>query len=384
MSTTLQILASLLFSVLAIGAPPRAEFQVETEDSTPSAAATQEAALEELRELAELDLARELIPRGRALIASGGLLEESGEARALVAHALWAAGEETEALETLNRPGLSSAESAWVELERVRVHLESDQLDSAFRLLTVARATGVAGTKPSLRHPELVDAWLLLARTFARAGDLRQAANAAQEFVKRAPLHPGAPSALHLLATAAVEIRRPELASDYLKRARELERWHQILLARRLQLRRNPTAPLPRLGLGMAWMQVGAFGRALVEFETLVAEHPGYSRGWFHLGEAYRLSGDVESAYTAYGRAVETDSAQHLARFNRAILDIMGNRFEEAERALVYLVSIPDVESDPRFVEAHMHLAKIYEAAGDVERARASNARYQSLRAQKE
>ena len=261
----------------------------------------------------------------------------------------------------------------------MRLHLADDQLDSALQLL--ANVPGAEGGEPTLRYPELVDSWLLIARTFARAGDLRRAAKAAQEFVKRAPLHPGAPTALHLLATAAVEVRKPELAQRYLSRARELERWHQVLSARRLQLRRSPDSPLPRLGLGMAWMQVAEHDRARVEFERLVREHPSYSRGWFHLGEAHRLSGDLEAAYAAYGRAVETDEEQHLARFNRAMIDLMSQRPDEARSALEFLVRIPEVESDPRFVEAHLHLSKLYEAAGQGERAQAELQRYEELRA---
>jgi len=351
----------------------------QTERTTP--AESLEKALGELRELAELDLVAELIPKGREWVGSGGVLAGSGEARALVAHALHNAGEEEEALAILMSGELANSERAWVDLERVRLHLEQDQLDSALKLLTLAPDSPDQADSLALRHPQIEESWLLLARTFARAGDLRRSAKAAQEFVKRAPLHPGAPNALHLLATAAVEVRNPELANSYLSRARELERWHQILLARRLQLRRNPDAPLPRLGLGMAWMQVRAHDRALVEFERLVSEHPTYSRGWFHLGEAHRLKGDLDAAYLAYGRAVETDAAQHLARFNRAIIDLMNQRPAEARRALEILVANPEVESDPRFVEAHMHLGKLCEAAGERDQARAHMARYEELRA---
>ena len=340
-----------------------------------------EAALGELRELAELDLVAELIPKGREWVRAGGVLARSGEARALVAHALHNAGEEEEALAVLAAGELADSESPWIDLERVRLHLEQDQLDSALKLLTVAPDSADRADALALRHPEIEESWLLLARTFARAGDMRRSAKAAQEFVKRAPLHPGAPNALHLLATAAIEVRNPELANSFLNRARELERWHQILLARRLQLRRNPDAPLPRLGLGMAWMQVMAYDRALLEFERLVSEHPTYSRGWFHLGEANRLKGDLNAAYLAYGRAVETDEAQHLARFNRAIIDLMNQRPAEAQRALEFLISNPEVESDPRFVEANMHLGKLYEAAGERDKARARMARYEELRA---
>ena len=365
--------------LLGLANAPNAIGSAEFARQTDANALSSADALAELRELAELDLIGELIPQGRAWTQAGALLENNGEARAIVAEALHAAGEEAEAIRLLNAKTLAPAEQAFIELEQARLFLELDQLESALEKLTDSRAAADGSVVRELRHPDIAITWLLLARTYARAGDLRHAAPAAQEFLKRAPLHPEAPSAWHLLASAALELQDAERAERYLARARESENWHAIFSARRMQLRRSPKDPLPRLGLGMAWMQVRAFDRAQVEFEQLVDEHPTYSRGWFHLGEAFRLQNDLNAAYEAYQRALETDSSQHLARYNLAIIDLMQNRAEKAQIALELLMGIPEIESDPRFLDAHKHLAKLYEALGETERAKAQEARYREL-----
>lgn len=336
-------------------------------------APTPQAALAGLRELAELDLPAELLPRGRALTAEGGLLARSGEARALVARALFEAGEEEEALRLLDAD-LPETERAWVELERAALLLERDDLAGAARLLRPA-----VGSPQPVRWPELPEAWILLARVEARAGETALAARLARGFLERAPYSPQATGAWHLLAQDALARRDAETAAKYLERAKEMERWTGLLRARRLQVRLHPDEPLPRLGLALAWMDAGAFDRARPLLEDLVRRHPDFARGWFHLGETLRAAGDLGAAAGAWRRALDADPDMHLARFNLAVAALVAGRAEEAREELERLEAAPEAEADPRLAALHLNLARLDLAQGLGERALQRYARYREL-----
>ncbi len=348
--------------------------------ATPTVAEGRSEALEHLRELAELDLAAELVPQGRELVGATGILAHSGEARGIVARALFDAGAEEEALALLDPALVAESERPWLAVQRARLLLERDDLAGAAALLRAE-----PGAKLPVRHPELAEAWILLARVEARSaapGDsaaLVRTARLARGFLERAPLHPEAGVAWHLLAEEALARRDGPAAASHLEKEREIDGWHEVLYVRRLQVRRNPDEPLPRLGLGQAWMQVSAFDRAREVFLELVRRQPGFARGWFHLGEALRLSNELDRAHEAYARALEIDSSLHMARYNRALVDLMRARPDEARRELEFLAGVEAAAGDPKFAGIFLHLARLDQANGAKERAAARYARYREL-----
>ncbi len=326
--------------------------------------------LAELRELAELDLPGTLIRRGRELFA--GPLSASGEARAILARALFAAGEEDEALALLEPADLAPTERVWLELERARLLIDRDELSAAAEILAAPK-----GSEEPVRHADHPDAWILFARIEARAGRPNRAAILARGFLERAALHPEAPVAWHLLAQEALARRDGETAARYLERAAEIGRWLELLRARRLQVLRHPDQPLPRLGVGLAWMQVGEHSRAREAFRDLCSRHPGFARGWYHLGEANRLAGDLVRARESYATALGLDASMHQARFNGALLDLLAGRTEAARAGFEHLADV--VQDDPLYAGAHLHLARLDLARGNRERALTQYSRYRAL-----
>jgi len=234
--------------------------------------------LAELRELAELGAPGEVVELWRPRIEPGGAFARSGEARALVARAAFAAGDEAlaarlvEGGDAVDDPGALELARAWLALER-------DRLDEALALLVVPDDPADppdpdAPRAVSLRRPERPEAWLLLARVLARRGDARAAGPPAERFLALAPLDPGAPTAWHLVGTAALAAREPERARAAFDASARWRRWHDLLRARRIQARLHPDDPAPRLAIARLLFEAGDDAGAAARLEALLADEP--------------------------------------------------------------------------------------------------------------
>ncbi|MEO0653144.1 MAG: tetratricopeptide repeat protein, partial [Planctomycetota bacterium] len=290
-----------------------------------------------------------------------------------VARALFDAGFEAEADRLLAQSQPSAASAVLVELEVARLAVARDELDRARTLLQAP-----AGSPQPVKRPKQPDAWLLLARVYAREGRLDLSAQLAKRMLELSPLHPEAASAWHLLSRDAVERRESELAQQYLERAEFLRDWHDVMRARRLQIRLTPEDPLPRLGLALGWMKVERWSEAESVLTGLVARFPDYCRAYFQLGEARRLSGDPRGAIEAYEVGQQCDPQDMRLTLNRALLLREIGRVDEALVELQRVVASPAGE-DPLFLGAHLELARALRGAERIEEADAAYARYRAL-----
>lgn len=324
------------------------------------------------REDLALDLAAVVVRDGRAQVSAGGALASDGRLVAVVARALHATGKDDEALALLGASAPSPQTSAWVAVELAWLALERDELDAALRAL--------AGTGPQdpLRHPDVPDAWLIAGRALARKGRLADAAPYLQRFLELAPLASDAPSAWHQLAQAMIAKGDAAQAQTYFERARASSTWQGYWRARSLQVREHPEDPLPLLGMGQLLLEASDHARAQALLSTLVQRFPDYAQGWLHLGEAERKRDALDLALRAYTRALELDPGLALARFNRAVIEAKRERPSDARADLEVLVASPS-GSDPRFIEAHLMLARIHTGAGELDAAAERYRRYVEL-----
>lgn len=324
------------------------------------------------REALELDLASEVVREARELVEPGGALATDGEALALYAAALCDGGQSERAQALLAASAPSPRTRSAVEVALARIDLEADRLAEVERRLAADK-----GSLVPVLHPERAECWLVLGRARARAAGLEDAAPLLATFVQRWPLHPEAPSAWYMLAQEAIGRRDLERARACRERAEQLAAWHGYYRARRLQIRERPEEPLPRLGLAQLWIAVGELERAREVLLELARIAPDFCRAHATLGEVQRKLGALSLARAAYDRALACDPTQAEVRFNRALLALHEGRKQEARADFEQLVGGP-AASDPRILEAHLHLARLLLEAGEKE---AAEQRYERYRA---
>ena len=320
---------------------------------------------ERWEELIELDLHRQVLEEART---SMGVDDVEAERLALAARAAASAGE----LELAER-WLERGEGPAIELERARLLLHQDKLEQALAL------TLQAGEPPRPKHPERADGWMLPCRALARAGELERARPMLEALVTRFPQDDEAPAALHLLAQAAITGGDLDGARSWRERALSSARWRALFDARRTQALEHPQDPLPRLGLAALWLEVDRAKEALGVLDELLKLSPRFTRGHALRGDALRALGDLDGSLTSWSEALRLDPELHAARYNRAILLIGRERWEEAKADLILLVELEQAQRPP-LLDAHMYLAAALEGLGDVEGARSARARYERLR----
>jgi predicted Zn-dependent protease len=319
-----------------------------------------------LAELSELGLDAEVAATGVPLVTGEGELAGDGQAVALVARALFAVGREDEAFRLLQ--GAEAEDAAGkvsLALMRARLLLERDRLKEALSLLAEGPS---AISKP--RFPGVADNQVLLGRALVRLDRHDLAEPVLDAFVRAAPLHPEGPAAWHMLFDCALkrgDVARAEVCRGEQQR---LLLWHELLKTRRLQVRRSPEAREPRLGLALLWLDAGELDEAQGALDGLFERHPDDAEAWLHQGELHRKRGRPEDAARAYARTLELAPGDQRARFSLALLHAAAGRAQDARRALETVLASEAAE-DPRFLTAHLELARLLSAAGEDEAARA-------------
>ncbi len=339
--------------------------------STPSSSEAESAlaTVERWRESLLIDRPREVLAEAEQHPVGRGW---NGEALALAARAAFATRGRKAAEDWLARKPVLPETSAWIELERARIALESDELAPA--LATLLRDAGDA----SPRLGTYPDAWLYVGRAWTRVGEPARGAAFLSRYVQLAPLDPQAPSALHALAQEALGRGDAAAAQRWLERADESAKWQSYRRVRVLQIRESPDEPLPRLGLAQLWLQVRQPMQAKRVLEALLARRADYAAGWFHLGEAQRMLDDLEGASASYDKALALEPEHVLARHNRATIHRLAGRIDEARADFERVVDGPR-SSDKSALNSHLALARLLATQRDDAGAQARYQRYREL-----
>jgi len=317
-----------------------------------------------------------LIDRPRDVLAAAAQHAQdaawNGEELALAARAAFATRGREEANVWLARTPVRAETAAWIELERARIALESDELGPALAALLA---------KAEDRAPKLAaypDAWLYTGRAWTRLGDSARGASFLARFVELAPFDVEATSAMHALAQEALARGDGAAARAWIQRADENGKWQSYRRVRVLQIRESPDEPLPRQGLAQLWLQARDPLKASAVLEELLARHPQHAQAWFLLGECERTRERLEAAATAYGKALEFDPEHVLARHNRGVIHRLRGRPAEARADFERIVDGPRA-SEKNALGSHLALARVLLAQGEQASAEARYARYREL-----
>jgi len=352
------ILALWVCTLAASPATAQAEKPIRADDPART--------VREWRDALELELPGVVLAQGKQLPQR---LRAQGEAVALFARALDATGDTAAARALLEGAQVDESTQHFIELERARIALQNDALGEVVERL-------VRAGKP--RYPTEPDCLIYLARALTRAGQGSKADALLLRFVELAPQHEAAASAWHMLAQRAIQQRDGAKASEYRARAEQAARWQSYYKARRIQLRENPEARLPRLGLAQLWLEARDFKRAEGLLLELIQRDPTFAKAWTHLAEARRELGNKGGAREAYDRALELDPSDTLARHNRGVLLEEAGELEAAQADYTVLVE-SKAKPDEATRHAFLLLARLLERQGDATRARELHERYVEL-----
>jgi tetratricopeptide (TPR) repeat protein len=253
------------------------------------------AVLDRWRESIEIDRAAEVVDAALPLVAGSGRFARDGEAIAIAARALAAAGERPRAEALLAEARPEEGSRAFVEVERARLALERDDLGAARAILLA---------EGSVRYPAIPDGWLCSGRVRARSGDLAGAVPLLERFLALAPLDAEAPSAWHMLAQAAIARSDPGTAAELRKKALASAEWQEFYRTRRIQVREHPDDPLPQLGIAELFLAAGAHAKALEVSNAILRRWPDFCRGNEALGRAQRGLGHLAEARAALESAI--------------------------------------------------------------------------------
>lgn len=167
------------------------------------------------------------------------------------------------------------------------------------------------------------DAWLALAIAADNTGDRRDAIEAYENVIERAPGHP---HALTRLAPLYADNGRIEAAADTYRKA----------------LQAAPDSALLHRGLGMALVRLAAYHEAIEHLERATALDALDKLAWNALGLAYRGLMQASEASEAFRRAIELDDAFYGAWLNLAVLE-----HEKGDRASAHATYAKAAQRDP-------------------------------------
>lgn len=198
-------------------------------------------------------------------------------------------------------------------------------------LASLAAATATLAQQP--QNP--FEAHFRLGQYFLARGDTGRAVSEFEDAVRLAPENA---DAQYNFAVASRQWGDVDVAERALRKAIELRR-------------EFPEAHFV-LGL-LLGDRVGFEHLGLSEFQTAIAQRPGYAEAHFNIGIVHWKADDGERALAAFRRAIELnpESAEYRARLGQALvrLDRLPEAIEELKSA---------VESDPESFDAHYQLGR--------------------------
>ncbi len=102
--------------------------------------------------------------------------------------------------------------------------------------------------------------------------------------------------------------------------------------------------------LGKAYAGKGDFDNAILDFKRAIYLDPGQSDTYYNLGNAYAGKGDFESAFSCYDRALSIDPGNGNAYYNRAVTYFLNQEYNKAW-ADMHSAQYHGYEGDPNFLE---------------------------------
>ena len=329
--------------------------------------------LKSWREAVLLDLPGEILRNEEQVLESLPHLSALGEVLDLRVRARLQGSRPQSARDLINSTKLEPSEAVHSDIALARVALFEDRLGEVQLLLKSKETIEVA-----TQFRDMPDAWLLLGRAQARSNQEADAAHVLHEFIRRDPMHPEVPSAWRFLALDARRTQKLLQAKQCTASADRTAKWHLYYRARLLQVRENPRATLPRIGLVILWMQAGKPQSAKDELQLIFEIDPNHCAALGHLAEAERKLGHHDAAKHAYDRAIKCAPEQVGLRFNRAFLATSQGRDADARSDYEWILA-SEHEADPRFLNAHFELARILLKAEETEGSSRHYQRYVEL-----
>lgn len=131
----------------------------------------------------------------------------------------------------------------------------------------------------------------------------------------------------------------------------------------------DPTAPVYWDTLGLVYLDLGRPDLAIDNLRRAVEVDPKYADAHFHLGTALAESRRWDEAVTAYQTAIAlpTLTVPEFAHQNLGLALYHLKRYREAEQSLRFALSL-----DPKLQAAYYHLGLLYTAEGRKDEARAA------------
>lgn len=323
------------------------------------------------RESVEFDLPGEVLREEAEMLERYPALVTNGEALDIRVHARLLTEDPGSAADLIANSKIDEAGEPFVRIASARIALFEDKLDEVVSILQQKDQRILI----DLCEP-YADAWLLLGRAHARAGRNSVASTMLHQFIVRDPFHPETPSAWHQLARNAFERGSSTEAAQFRAGAQQAAYWQKYYRARRLQVRENPKAVLPRIGLVILWMQADKPVNAKRELTHIFELDPDNCEAFGHLAEAERKLENFDEARIAYDKALECAPDKVGLRFNRAYLAKLQSRWDDARKDYEWIVESEHAQ-DTTYLDAHLELARILASAGDLE---AAEARYETYR----
>ena len=106
------------------------------------------------------------------------------------------------------------------------------------------------------------------------------------------------------------------------------------------------------------------YKEAILVYNDAMKYHPNDFEIYYNMGIVYTMLNDFKNAKDCYEKAATINTLLHTAEYDLALINLIYNDLDEAEKLFLRCVQEPDVEP-----QAYYHLAKIYMLKGDHENA---------------
>ena len=156
--------------------------------------------------------------------------------------------------------------------------------------------------------------------------DLRQFDQAIKAYLKASDLDPDNTSAANNIGISLQEAGLLEEAINALKHALDM----------------SPDDPIIKTNLAAAYLKTGCIEEALKQLESALKFDPRQSETWSNYGVALQDNLRIEEALTAHRRAIDLAPENHAFRYNFSMTLLLNGQFKEGFREFEHRLHMPD------------------------------------------